>query len=98
MSHHLSPFFLELPRLPRDFLTTLFEPQYACLYMTYEETYSLKSTVYELLAKNHITIYGNMMCISLKMVISGYFALETLAFDMNISSVVLAPLLSLIHI
>ena len=62
------------------------------VFMFYEGMDGLKWAIFELLAKNHITIYGNMMCISLKMVISGYFALETLAFDMNISSVVLAPL------
>ena len=43
MSHHFSPFFLELSR---DFPTTLFEPQNARLYTTYEET------VYKLSAKN----------------------------------------------
>ena len=32
-------------------------PEYACLYMTLEETYSLKSTVFELLAKNGCKIF-----------------------------------------
>ena len=52
----------------------------------------LKWAIFELLAKNHITIYGMMMRMSLEMVILGYLALETLAFDINFSSDVLDPL------
>ena len=52
----------------------------------------LKWAIFELLAKNHITIYGIMMRMSLIMVISGYLALETLAFNINFSSDMLDPL------